>query len=71
MGESTEMNSTEAGSSEGGSSQAGSSQAGDPDVVVVRCGACGDTFPVHEPVEGSTCPSCGSEDVHQASEPLL
>ena len=66
MGEGTVMNSIEAGSSE-----AGSSDAPDPTLVVLRCGACGDTFPVHRPVEGSTCPSCGSEDVHEASEPLL
>ena len=66
MGDGTEMDPTEAGPSE-----TGSSDPPDPTLLVLRCGACGDTFPVHGSVEVSTCPSCGSEDVHEASEPLL
>jgi rRNA maturation endonuclease Nob1 len=66
MGESTGM-----GTSEAGSSEERSSDEGDATLVVLRCAACGDTFPAHEPAEGGTCPSCGSADVHKASEPLL
>ena len=65
MGESTGMGTSEAGSEER------SSDEGDTTLVVLRCGACGDTFPAHEPVDGAGCPSCGSADVHKASEPLL
>jgi rRNA maturation endonuclease Nob1 len=43
----------------------------DADLIVLRCSACGDTFPVHRGEEATACPSCGSEDVHPASEPLL
>ena len=40
-------------------------------LVVLRCEACGDTFPAHKGEDGATCPSCGSHDVHEAGEPLL
>jgi Zn finger protein HypA/HybF involved in hydrogenase expression len=39
-------------------------------VIVLRCKACGDTFPAHddEPIK---CPTCGSDDAEVAGEPLL
>ena len=43
----------------------------DPALVVLRCEACGDTFPVERGKDDPACPSCGSEDVHDAGEPLL
>jgi rRNA maturation endonuclease Nob1 len=46
-------------------------RADEGDLIVLRCGACGDTFPVHARDEATTCPTCGSADVHEASEPLL
>ena len=39
------------------------------ELVVLRCGKCGDTFPSTEKL--ARCPSCGSDDVREATEPLL
>jgi rRNA maturation endonuclease Nob1 len=36
---------------------------------ILRCADCGDTFPAEE--EAPTCPSCGSDDLRTADEPLL
>jgi hypothetical protein len=41
----------------------------DDDLVVLRCGACGDTFPAS--TGSRACSKCGSRHVHVASEPLL
>lgn len=38
-------------------------------LVVLRCRRCGDTFPVESKLE--LCPSCGSDEVDVAHEPLL
>jgi rRNA maturation endonuclease Nob1 len=40
------------------------------DLIVLRCGDCGDTFPA-EDREGRRCPSCGSDKTEPATEPLL
>jgi rubrerythrin len=40
-------------------------------LVVLRCGDCGDTFPIHEGEEDAACPSCGSVRHDPAAEPLL
>lgn len=42
-----------------------------PALLVLRCEACGDTFPVEERDAEPGCPSCGSADLHEAGEPLL
>ena len=38
--------------------------------AVMRCSACGDTFPVDEVVQAG-CRTCGSKEVARAAEPLL
>jgi rRNA maturation endonuclease Nob1 len=43
---------------------------GEEALVVLRCGACGDTFPSDD-AENARCPSCGATEVEQATEPLL
>ena len=43
---------------------------GSGDVSVLRCGDCGDTFPTDD-TAGAKCPSCGSDDLNLATEPLL
>lgn len=45
--------------------------AADSPVVVLRCARCGDTFPVAAGEAAAECPSCGGDDLHVASEPLL
>lgn len=40
------------------------------ELVVMRCAVCGDTFPLHEG-DDRICPTCGSDDLHDAHEPLL
>lgn len=40
------------------------------ELIVWRCDACGDTFPLHDG-DSPVCPSCGNDDVHHATEPLL
>ena len=42
---------------------------GDPQLVVLKCEDCGDTFPSGTP--GAACPSCGGKNVREAHEPLL
>jgi rRNA maturation endonuclease Nob1 len=39
------------------------------ELVVLRCGSCGDTFPAND--DAPICPSCGGTDLHPATEPLL
>lgn len=41
-----------------------------PEVVVLRCDACGDVFPVRDRAP-AVCPSCGSTELVEAAEPLL
>lgn len=43
--------------------------AGD-DIAVLRCPACGDTFPT-DAADAARCPSCGGQGAEPASEPLL
>ncbi|HZJ50590.1 MAG TPA: hypothetical protein VFF07_07000 [Actinomycetota bacterium] len=40
------------------------------EIVILRCGDCGDVFVVHEG-DHAPCPSCGCEVVDIAREPLL
>lgn len=40
------------------------------ELIVLRCGTCGDTFTLHTG-DVRVCPTCGSDDVHEAHEPLL
>ena len=40
------------------------------EITVVRCEGCGDTFPT-ERLDQAECPSCGSRNLHPATEPLL
>ena len=35
----------------------------------MRCNACGNTWPTEEP--DPICPLCGSDEVHEATEPAL
>ena len=42
---------------------------GEPELVVLKCEDCGDTFPSRE--RPAACASCGSRNVHEAHEPLL
>jgi DNA-directed RNA polymerase subunit RPC12/RpoP len=39
-------------------------------IVVYKCSACGDVFPLHEG-DDRVCPSCGSVAIEVAHEPLL
>ena len=40
-------------------------------VVILRCRSCGDTFPVDDAEGLPKCPSCDSDLLEVASEPLL
>lgn len=40
-------------------------------LVIFRCRACGDTFPVDEDITEPACPSCGATSLEVAGEPLL
>jgi Zn finger protein HypA/HybF involved in hydrogenase expression len=40
------------------------------ELLIYRCERCGDVFPLHEDQQ-LRCPTCGSDEVHLASEPLL
>ncbi len=40
------------------------------ELVVMRCTVCGDTFPLHAE-DRRLCPSCASDQLVDATEPLL